>query len=387
MVKACGVARFAYNWGLARRIEQYNGNEGKERFTNAMRQHKELNTLKRTDYPWMYEVSKCVPQEALRNLDLAFKNMQRRIKNHEKEMGFPNFKKMGKRDSFRLYLCIYTQGKSIKLPCIGWVKTKEDTNKCKGRILSATIVREMDRWYCSLCVEVDRPIGKPTSNDIVGIDLGLKDFAVISNGEGFEYKQAPKPHAKRLKKNKRLHRQLAKKQKESNNRKKAQLRLSRNYRDIRNERKDAINKLTTELAKTKSVIIIEDLNVSGMVKNHKLARSISDVSWGEFKRQLEYKTVWYGSKLIKIGRFFPSSKMCSKCGEINKSLVLSDRIWICESCGATHDRDENAATNIRDEGIRILNTESNSEIHACGESVIPHLKKAVLAEAGIKHKS
>jgi putative transposase len=334
----------------------------------------------------MYEVSKCAPQIALRNLDMAFKNMQRRIKNHEKEKGFPNFKKKGKHDSFTLNGSVKVVGQYVQLPRIGYVRTNEPLNKFNGRILSATITREADRWYCSLAVEVDRNTSKPISNEIMGIDLGLKDFAVIANGNTFDYRQAPKPHTKRLRKNKRLHKQLSKKQKGSQNHKRAQLRLSRNYRDIRNERKDAINKLSTELAKTKSVIIIEDLNVKGMQnKGRHLGRSIADVSWGEFIRQLEYKTVWYGSKLIKVNRFYPSSKMCSKCGYLNKDLDLSQRTWICPHCEAVLNRDENAATNIRNEGIRILNTESISGIYACGESVSPSLNKAVLVEAGIKH--
>jgi putative transposase len=373
--KSCGVARFAWNWALGRRIEQYQNNTDKERFTDAIKQHKELNALKKSEFPWMYDVSKCAPQEALRNLDAAFKNMYRRIKNHDKRKGFPKFKKKGQHDSFSLNGSVKVVGEYIQLPRIGYVRTKEPLYKFKGRILGVTVSKEADRWYCSLSVEVDRIISKSTSDEIIGIDLGLKDFAVITNGEGFDYKQAPKPHKKRLEKNKLLHRQLDKKQKGSNNRKKAQLRLSRNYRNIRNERKDSLNKLTTELAKTKSVIVIEDLNVKGMMGNHKLARSISDVSWGDFHRQLEYKTVWYGSKLIKIDRFFPSSKMCSKCGEINKDLDLSQRTWICPHCGAILNRDENAATNIRNEGIRILNTESNSGIYACGESVRPPFKE------------
>lgn len=385
--KACGVARFVYNWGLARRIKLYESNEGKERFTNSMRQHRELNALKKTDYPWMYDVSKCAPQEALRNLDMAFKNMQRRIRNHERKKGFPNFKKKGKHDSFSLNGSVKVVGKYIQLPRIGYVCTKEPLNKFSGRILCAIVSKEADRWYCSLCVETDRSIEKPTIGEVIGIDLGLKDFAVITNGDSFEYRQAPKPHAKRLEKNKILHKQLDKKQKGSSNRKKAQLRLSKNYRDMRNERKDALNKLTTELAKTKSVIIIEDLNVQGMQnKKMHLGRSIGDVSWGNFRRQLEYKTKWYGSKLVIIDRYFPSSKMCSKCGFVHKGLELKDRTWICPNCGVLLNRDENAATNIRNEGIRLLNTESISEIHACGKSVSPRLKKAALVEAGIKHK-
>jgi putative transposase len=385
--KSCGVARFAYNWGLARRIELYKTKEGKERFTNAITQHKELNALKKTDYPWMYDVSKCAPQMALINLDVAYKNMFTRIKKHEYEIGKPKYKKKGKHDS-----CSFSQtnntiqirNNSIRLPRIGWVRTKETTDKFRGRILDATVIREADRWYCSLAVEVNRLEPKLIQGDIIGMDLGLSCFATIYDGKEIQNVYSPKPLAKKLNKIKKYHHNLSRKQKGSKNSKKAQLRLSRAYKETKDVRKDFIAKETTRLAKTKSVIIIEDLNVKGMVKNHRLARSISDAGWGMFKQMLEYKTKWYGSRLIKIGRFEPSSKVCSKCGSKRDHLKLSDRIWICENCGATHDRDENAAINIRHLGIKQLNTESSSGINACGESVSPSLNKAVLVEARSK---
>lgn len=383
LLRHCGVARFAWNWALARRIDLYKAREGKERFTNAITQHKELNALKKTEYPWMYEVSKCAPQGALRDLDRAYANFYRGRKNHE-NVGKPKFKKKGIHDSFRLNGAIGVKDSLIQLPRMGKIRTKELTSKFKGRILSATISREADRWFCSLCVEVDRPEAQPIEGERIGIDLGLNSFAVISNGEIHEHIEAPKPFKKYLKKLQRLNRQQPRKQKKSQNRRKANLALARCYRRMRNIRKDFLSKLTTKLAKTKPVIIIEDLAVKNMIRNRHLARSIADVGWGEFRRQLEYKTVWYGSRLIRIPRFEPSSKMCSECGAINAVLTLSDRQWVCQSCGAVHERDENASDNIRNCGLKILATESSSGSNACGVGVRPSVMLAVHDEAGNK---
>jgi putative transposase len=384
LIRHCGIARFAWNWALARRIELYKTKEGNGRFTSAITQHRELNTLKKCEYPWMYEVSKCAPQESLRDLDKAFANFWRGQKNG-KHVGFPKFKKKGVHDSFRLYEHIHTFGGCVKLPRLGIIKTKENTRKFRGRILSATISREADRWFCSLCVKTEKHEPKPIQGDIVGIDIGLNSFAVISNGKEHIYIIAPKPLKKGLKKLQKLNRQQSRKQLKSNNRKKANLALARCYRKMKNIRKDFLNKLTTKLAKTKSVIAIEDLNVQGMVRNKHLSRSIADVGWSDFRRQLEYKTSWYGSRLIIIPRFYPSSKTCHVCGEVNNALTLNDRTWVCLNCGTIHDRDENASDTIRDYGLNILATESSSGSNACGESVRPSTNKAVLVEAGSKH--
>ena len=385
LVKHCGVARFAWNWALARRMELYKTKEGKERFTSAITQHKELNALKKTDYQWMYEVSKCAPQESLRDLDKAYSNMIRRIKNHEHEIGRPNFKKKGVHDSFRLTGAIKVKDNLIRFPRIGNIRTKESTHKFMGNILSTTVSREADRWYCSLCVEVERPEPIQIIGDIVGIDLGINCFATISNGKEIEPVYSPKPLRKHIKKLQRLSKHHSKKQKGSNNKKKEQLRLARLHKVIKDTRKDFISKETSKLAKTKSVIIIEDLAVKNMMGNHRLARSIGDEGWGEFKRQLEYKTQWYGSRLVKIPRFEPTSKRCNHCGEINHDLKLSDRTWVCLNCGAVNERDPNAAHNIRDKGIELLDTDSLSELQACGVDVRPSQRMAIDREAGIKH--
>lgn len=385
LVKHCGVARFAWNWALARRIELYKTMEGKERYTSAITQHRELNALKKTEFPWMYEVSKCAPQEALRDLDQAYANMFRRIRNHEKKIGRPKFKKKGTRDSFTLNGTIKVAGNSILLPRLGIIRTKESTAKLKGRILSATVSREADRWYCSLGVSCDRPNPQPIIGEIVGIDLGISCFGTVSNGVAIEELCSPKPLRKHIRKVQRYNRYLSRKQKGSKNRKKVQLKLARLYRRIKNTRRQFLSYESTKLAKTKSVICVEDLNVKGMMRNHRLARSIGDEGWGTFVRQLEYKAVWYGSRLLKVPRFEPTSKRCSACGSINQELTLSDRQWICKSCGALHDRDANAAHNIRACGISLLHTESSSEINACGVDVRPPVMEATHDEAGNKH--
>lgn len=356
LAKHAGTARFAYNWGLAARQKLY---EETKTSTNAIAQHKELNALKKTDFPWMYESSKCAPQEALRDLDKAFKNFFRGLKAGQK-IGFPKFKKKGLRDSFRLTGTIALKGKNVQLPKLGVLRLKEDPSKFSGRILSATVSRQADRWFVSLSVE--REIETPSPNlelPAVGVDLGLTSFAVLSSGERFE---APKPLAKSLKLLKRRSKRLSRKQKGSNNKKKAVLALARLHRRVRNVRQDFLHKLTTHLTKTKSMIVIEDLCVKGMVKNRKLSRAISDVGWGEFRRQLEYKTSWRGSRLVVAPRFYPSSQLCSSCSVRNESLALSDRSWTCVTCGVEHDRDLNAAKNLLS-----LSTGSSPGIYACGQ--------------------
>jgi putative transposase len=395
LIKSCGASRFAWNWGLARRKELYKNNRRNEKYISTSKLDKELNQLKKTNYQWMYEVSKCTTQQSLRDLDQAFINMMRRIKNHEKKISEPKFKKKGIHDSFRIendnwhqrLQLIEINENYIRLPKLGFIKTKETTNKLDGRILNATISREADRWFCSLCVEVDIPTSKHVIHDIVGIDLGIKSFATISNGITIEDRQSPKPLRKNIKKAKRLHRRLDKKKKGSKNRKKARLRLARLYLRIKNIRKDFLAKLSSELAKTKSVIVIEDLNVQGMLRNHHLARSVGDEGWGTFRKMLEYKTQWYSSKLVVIPRFEPSSKRCNHCGVVNKDLKLSDRTWVCLNCGAINERDPNASKNIRDKGIEMLSTDSLSGFQACGVDVRPSYAMAVDCEAGSKHTS
>lgn len=330
--------------------------EQDKKSTNAIEQHRLLNSLKETDFPWMYEVSKCAPQEALRDLDRAFKNFFRGI---AQGVGFPSFKKKGDRDSFRLTGVIKLKEKSVQLPRLGLIRLKE-TPKIQGRILSATIVREADRWYVCFPVVMNRPDPQPIQGEAVGIDLGLTSFAKLSNGQEI---LAPKPLEKKLRQLKKASRKHSRKCKGSKNRKKSSLKLARLHRKNRNIRRDFLHKQTTKLAKTKSVIVLEDLDVKGMLSKNRLSRSISDAGCAEFRRLLEYKTKWYDSKLVIAPRFYPSSKQCCKCGFILDKLSLKTRQWQCPGCQAIHDRDLNAAKNLLK-----LHTGSSPGINACGDT-------------------
>ena len=336
--RSCGVARFAYNWGLAQRIKQY---EETKKPTTAITQHKELCAVKKEQFPWMYEVSKSAPQEALRNLDTAFKNFFRNLKQGKKP-GFPRFKKKGIKDSFSFDEKAYCIEGCAHLPKIGKVKCKE-TREIPGKILSSTVSRDVDKWFVSFTTEQEIQDPKIQNGQIVGIDLGLTTFATLSDGTKIEN---PKVLRRYLNKIKTLQRRLAKKQKSSKNRAKARVKLAKAYRKVRYVRADFIHKVTTTLAKTKQEIVVESLKVKNMMRNHKLAQAISDVSWAEFVRQLEYKTKWYGSLLTKVDTFFPSSKTCSRCAFKVDKLPLSVRGWTCPKCSARHDRDVNAAINL-----------------------------------------
>lgn len=340
--KHCGAARWAWNWGLAERKKRFAENEGKDRFTDAMKQHKDLVKLKHSTHPWLAEVSKCAPQQALRNLDRAFRNMKKT------GAGFPKFKRRGvSRDSFWLQNSISLSGRYVKLPRLGCVRLKERPN-IRGEIKSATVSRVADRWFVSFHVvqEYQFPVPPPPAGEVTGVDLGISHFATLSDGTKVQH---PKPLAGSLERIRRAQRALSRKQKGSKNRAKAALRVAKLHRRVANVRKDFLHKVTTMLAKTKRAIVVEDLNVSGMVKNRHLARSIMEQGWREFRRQLEYKTEWYGSKLVVANRFFASSKTCSACGEKRSKLLLSVREWTCQ-CGAHHDRDVNAARNLRQFG-------------------------------------
>ncbi|MFW9889746.1 MAG: RNA-guided endonuclease InsQ/TnpB family protein [Candidatus Thorarchaeota archaeon] len=354
-----GVARFAYNWGLEHRIRLFQTNHGTERFTDAMKQHRVLNSLKKTQFPWMYQCSKCAPQEALIDLQRAFKNFYRGLKAGRK-VGFPRFKRKGVRDSFRLTGTIRFHKRAIQLPRLGVIRIKERRRSYyKGRILSVTARRRADRWFVSVTVEEEIPNPTFPTGGSVGVDLGIKTLATLSNSTTF-----PNPRAlgRRIRKLKQLSRGLSRKRKWSKNREKAQLRLAKMHLRVFNIRQDTLHKVTTYLAQNHSKIVIEDLNVSGMLKNRKLARAIADVGFYEFRRQLVYKCLWYGSELIVVSNVFPSSKMCSCCGNRKKELSLSERDYNCEACGLRIDRDLNAALNLV--AVSLPETEN-----ACGEDV------------------
>jgi putative transposase len=365
-VTACrqhaGAARWAYNWGLQVKQERY---QATKKTPNAIALHRQLNALKKTSVPWMYQVSKCAPQEALWNLDAAFQQFFRRcaLKKQGKwqgKLGYPQVKTKKKGfGSFRLTGRIIVSEKAIVLPRLGRLRLKERgyLPTTGVQILSATVSEQAGHWYVSLQVEAEQAVPENTGS-VVGIDLGIKSLATLSDGEVIPN---PRHLKRRLKKLKRLQRMVSRRQKGGKNRKKAVHQLAKLHRKIKQQRHNTLHQVTTRLAKTKSVLVIEDLQVSGMVQNHRLAQAISDVGFAEFKRQLLYKASWYGSRVILADRWEPSSKRCSGCGWIDADLTLADRTFHCEQCGLVLDRDLNAAINL----VQLAGSSSDSQ-NACG---------------------
>ena len=366
-LKHAGVSRFVYNWGLARSIEAYR-NTGKR--PTAIDLHKELNKLKRTDFPWMYETSKCAPQEALRDLDKAYKNFFRRVELKKQgqwrgKLGFPKMKKKSKAiGSFRVTGSIKVCSDAVQLPRLGRLRLHEHAFiPVDAKVLSATVSEQAGRWFVSIQVEAEQEKPPPTATTAIGVDLGIKTLASCSDGKSFANPRALKHAQKRLR---RLERQKSRRQRGSKNRKKTCRTLAKQHTRVANIRRDAAHKLTSYLSKNHALVAIEDLHVTGMLKNHTLAQAVSDSNFGEIRRQLAYKTSWYGVHLVVIDRFYPSSKTCSACGWIDEDQNLSDRVFVCEECGSVLDRDENAARNILHEALRT--TGSFSESHAYGQS-------------------
>lgn len=340
-----GTARFAYNWAL-------NRIKNKIARPNAIQLHREWNNWKRENAPWWSTVSKCVPQEAFRNLQKAFKGF------FNKKTKYPKFKsKKRSRNSFRLTGSIRIEGKHVALPRLGTIKLKEISN-VEGRILAATIIEVAGKWFVNIRVQQEIEASK-NQGSTIGVDLGVKNLATFSDGQTIE---GPKALKNKLHLFKRIQRKLTRTQRGSKRRERAKKRLAKLHYKVKCIRSDSLHKLTTMLTKTYGVVGIEDLNVSGMMKNRNLARSISDMGFGEFRRQLEYKSMWYGSELVIHDRFFPSSKTCSNCGKVKKLLKLSERVFECSNCGLAIDRDANAAKNLRPAVRRVLDVEANSSV-------------------------
>ncbi len=368
LAKHAGVARHAYNWGLGltKQILLHNRDNPEEKieFPSAIDLHKWLVAMVKPEKPWYYESSKCAPQYALRYLRTAWDDCFKKKKKP------PRFKKKGRNDSFTLDGTIkVVDHYKIQVPKIGVLRTFERLpHGYKPK--SATISRQADSWYISFKVETELQ-NTPKTVDVVGVDLGVKTLAYLSTGIVFERAKSDRKYEKKLAK---LQWRNRNKVIGSANWKKAQIKIARLHRRIANIRKDTLHKLTNYLAKNHSQIVIEDLNVSGMLKNHKLAKAIADMGFYEFRRQLEYKCKLYGSQLIIADRWLPSSKTCSNCGWYNQDLKLSDRWFLCVGCGSFLDRDWNASLNLEDFSSgrgnlarRVLaNTASHAEIQACG---------------------
>lgn len=357
LARAAGTARFAYNWALARWGEQYQAsliNPGLPK-PSQLALRRELNTIKRSEFPWMLESTKCAPQEAIIALGIAFKNF------FAGRAKYPTFKKRGEHDAFRLSSGQFRiESRRIRVPNAGRIRLREDLRWEHARPVSVTISKRAGRWFAAIHCELPDPVGSCPANpqSTVGVDVGVREY-VVSDGTRH---QVPRHLRVKLQSLRRAQQELSRKANGSKNRAKAAARVARLHARVSDARADWLHKLTTTLATDHDRIVIEDLNVIGMTRNHHLALSIADASFGEFRRQLEYKTREHGKQLTLADRWFPSSKTCSACGAKAKHpMPLSVRKWTCEACGANHDRDLNAAKN-----LAAYDPAESSSVAACG---------------------
>lgn len=343
--KASGVARLAYNWGLAEWKKQYAiGGKPSER---SIRRY--FNSIKDDKFPFVREVTKCASEAALKNLGYAFQNF------FNSNAKYPSFKKKGRRDAFEIDNShLKLDGYRIQVPKLGWVRMREQL-RLSGKLISATISRTADHWFVSVTVELPDPIPPKHEGPAIGIDFGCINFATLSTGEVIE---GPKPHKQMLSRLRRLNKSLHRKKLGSRNRNRARRKLAKLHAHIANIRCDFLHKFTTGICRNFSVIGIEDLNVFGMTKTTR-ARSVMDQAPYEMRRQLEYKSPMTGSVVKAADRFYPSSRLCNVCGVKNTGLKLSDREWTCTECGTVHDRDDNASQNLKNMAV-------GSTVTACG---------------------
>lgn len=354
LYKACGVARFAWNWGLAAWNEQYKACiEGKSQSKpSGLTLKKQLNAIKKDQFPWMYEVTKYASQQPFIFLNRAWSDYFKKKKQSGKPVGRPRFKKKGKSiDSF--YVGgdqVVISGRLVKVPNLGWLKMAEPV-KYGGHVNGMTVTRCADKWYVSFSMDIDVSMLPGKSQARCGVDLGINKLATLSRG-AIRYWDTPNPLQSALRKLARYQRRLVKKVKSSKGYQRLKMKIARLHKRIADIRRNTLHQLTRYLTKHFADVVIEDLNVKGMLANKRLSRHIADVGFYEFRRQMEYKSQWYQTTLVIADRWFPSSKLCSDCGTRNGDLKLSDRVYQC-GCGNTICRDFNASLNLENYTARL----------------------------------
>jgi putative transposase len=367
--KGCGIARFAWNWGLSKWEEKYKAGCK----VNAFELKKEFNRLKETEFPWVYEVTKYACQQPFIHLQKAFQGF------FNKKTKYPKYKKKGIHDSF--YIGgdqVQVVGKYVKIPNLGWVRLRE-TLRFEGKINGVTISRRADRWFISVNVETSQLPAVCENQAIVGVDLGIKAFATLSDGKSIPSNQ---PLKKKLGRLRRLQRKLSRRKQGSKNRAKAKNCIAKMHYKVANCRNDFLHKTSTELTEQYKYIVIEDLDISKMVQGKKLSRSIMDCGWYEFRRQLCYKAELRGNKIFIADKWYASSKRCSGCGHCKEVLLLTDRTYSCHKCGLELDRDYNAALCLK----QLLSTVSSTGIDACGQEGSVLMLKTSLQPAWLKQE-
>ena len=354
--KTFGCCRFVYNQLLAKKIELYKDEQKSISKTDC---NNYCNRELKKEYSWLKEVDKFALTNSIYDLDSAYQNFFRRVKQENDKVGFPKFK--SKRNHNYSYKTNFTNNNikvdfdnnRIQLPKLKWIKCKLH-RKFEGKILFATVSKTPSgKYFVSFNVEVEHDILPKNSNSL-GIDLGIKDLVITSDGEVFENKKLTYRYEKQLAK---LQRQFSKKKVGSSNWNKHRIKVARLHEKIVNIRKNNLNKISSQIIKENQFIFSEDLNIKGMLKNSRLSKAISDCGWYELSRQLEYKSLWNNRVYMKINKYFPSSQLCNKCGYKNTDTKnLGVRFWECPECGELHDRDKNAVINILKEGLRQIGT-------------------------------
>ena len=383
--KLLGCYRVVYNQCLNRKIESYK-NDGKSENLSTLGQFIHHELLKDDNFIWLREQNTKVLKQAVKDMLTAYKNF------FERHSGYPKFKSkhdnkqscrfelgaISKRNDYTTYHLSLANIRNVKFRCNE--KYARYLQKHHDNIRQATLTKlPCGEYYLSILVDGDLTHKVKETNAAVGIDLGIKDFVITSDGEVFNNLHFKKSETKKIK---RLQRQLSKKQKGSNNRNKVRIKLAKLYKKINDKKQYYLHAISNSLIDENQVICMEDLNVKGMVKNRNLAESICEMNFGEFRRMLEYKAQWYNRKIVFVDRFYPSSKTCHNCGYINKSLTLNDRQWVCPQCGEVIERDYNAALNILDEGLKIIGSSTTELTLVDYPTMDDRLSNEVLKSSG-----